>query len=121
LSLVPGALITALLFVNQYPDYRQDRLAGKKTLVVRFGPRRALPLLFLLLVAGFIPLEAGLIARFSPLPALLLAAAGATPAAAAVSLLFRQKEPAEDNKPGRLMLLSYTLTNSTLLLILFLP
>ncbi len=121
LSLVPGALITALLFVNQYPDYRQDRLAGKKTLVVRFGPRRALPLLFMLLVAGFIPLQAGLITRFSPLPALLLAAAGAAPAAAAASLLFRQKEPAEDNMPGRLMLLSYTLANSTLLLILFLP
>lgn len=116
LSLAPGALITALLFANQYPDYRQDRLAGKKTLVVRFGPRRALPCLILLLAAGFIPLSAGLKAYpFSPLPSLIAAAAGFAPAAAAVYILIAQKEPGIDNKPGKLMLITYTLTQSILL------
>ncbi len=119
LSLVPGALITAVLFVNQYPDYRQDRLAGKKTLVVRLGPRRALPLLYLLLAVGFSPLLLGPPIRLYPLPALPAACIGLIPAALAAYILFMQKEPAEDNKPGRLMLLSYTLTHSLLLLGLF--
>jgi 1,4-dihydroxy-2-naphthoate polyprenyltransferase len=118
LSLVPGALITALLFVNQYPDYRQDRRVGKITLVVRFGPRRSLPFLYLLLVVGFLPLLTGLQARLYPLPAaaVLAALAGVIPAASAAYILFMQNEPAGDNKPGRLMLLSYTLTHSILLL-----
>jgi 1,4-dihydroxy-2-naphthoate polyprenyltransferase len=116
LSLVPGALITALLFVNQYPDIRQDRLAGKKTLVVRLGPRRALPLLYLLLAVGFLPLLIGPQVRLNLLPSLAAVLIGLAPAVLAGYLLFTQKEPAEDNKPGRLMLLSYTLTHSLLLL-----
>lgn len=119
LSLVPGALITALLFVNQYPDYRQDRLAGKKTLVVRLGPRRSLPLLYLLLAVGFIPLLIGVQIPLYPLQALPAFLGGLIPAALAAYILFIQKEPAEDNKPGRLMLLSYTLTHTLLLMGLF--
>lgn len=119
LSLVPGALITALLFVNQYPDYRQDHLAGKKTLVVRFGPRHSLPLLYILLAAGFIPLAVGLHAGLGSLPAAAAALVGIIPAAAAAYKLIIQKKPAFHNKPGQLMLLSYTLTHSLMLLGLF--
>lgn len=34
-------LISALLYVNEFPDYEADRRAGKRTLVVRLGPRKA--------------------------------------------------------------------------------
>ena len=40
-SLVPGFLIMALAIVNAIPDYHQDRLVGKRNLVVRLGRRRA--------------------------------------------------------------------------------
>ena len=36
-SLVPGLLITALAVVNNIPDFHQDRLVGKRNLVVRLG------------------------------------------------------------------------------------
>ena len=40
-SLVPGCLIMALAVVNAIPDFHQDRLVGKRNLVVRLGRRRA--------------------------------------------------------------------------------
>jgi 1,4-dihydroxy-2-naphthoate octaprenyltransferase len=43
-SLVPGCLIMALAVVNAIPDYHQDRLVGKRNLVVRLGRRRAVAL-----------------------------------------------------------------------------
>ncbi len=36
-SLVPGLLIMSLAVVNAIPDFHQDRLVGKRNLVVRFG------------------------------------------------------------------------------------
>lgn len=38
LSLVPGALIALILFVNEIPDRRSDAEAGKRTLPTRFSP-----------------------------------------------------------------------------------
>ena len=40
-SLVPGCLIMGLAVVNAIPDFHQDRLVGKRNLVVRLGRRRA--------------------------------------------------------------------------------
>ena len=40
-SLVPGCLIMALAVVNAIPDFHQDRLVGKRNLVVRLGRQRA--------------------------------------------------------------------------------
>jgi 1,4-dihydroxy-2-naphthoate octaprenyltransferase len=40
-SLVLGLIIGNVLFINEMPDERADREAGKKTLVVRLGRRRA--------------------------------------------------------------------------------
>ena len=33
--------VANLLFINQFPDVKADAAAGKRNLVVRFGPRRA--------------------------------------------------------------------------------
>ena len=45
LSLPLGLFIAAFLWVNEFPDYRADRGAGKRNLVVRLGRRRASRLL----------------------------------------------------------------------------
>lgn len=50
-SLVPGLLVTALAVVNAIPDFHQDRLVGKRNLVVRLG-RRAAVWLYLGLAAA---------------------------------------------------------------------
>lgn len=60
-SSILGLLIANFLLVNEFPDYAADKFAGKKTLVVRLGRKRASRLfnltfilaLFLLLILPF--------------------------------------------------------------------
>ncbi len=40
-SLPIAILISAILYINEFPDYRADRGAGKRTIVVRLGKKRA--------------------------------------------------------------------------------
>ena len=40
-SIPIGFLITAILYINQYPDYEADKAVGKNHLVVVFGRKRA--------------------------------------------------------------------------------
>lgn len=55
-SVMLGILIALVLLANELPDARADRVAGKRTLVVRLGRRGAISLMgFLFLVAFAIP------------------------------------------------------------------
>lgn len=48
-----GLIIANVLFINEVPDERADRLAGKKTLVVRLGRDRATLMFAIVFVAAF--------------------------------------------------------------------
>jgi 1,4-dihydroxy-2-naphthoate octaprenyltransferase len=65
-SLVPGLLIMALAVVNAIPDYHQDRLVGKRNLVVRLGRRRGVWLYLALAAAGLAAAVAGVVAGVFP-------------------------------------------------------
>jgi 1,4-dihydroxy-2-naphthoate octaprenyltransferase len=65
-SLVPGLLIMALAVVNAIPDFHQDRLVGKRNLVVRLGRRRAVWLYTALASAGLLAAVAGVAAGVFP-------------------------------------------------------
>jgi 1,4-dihydroxy-2-naphthoate octaprenyltransferase len=69
-SLVPGFLIMALAVVNAIPDFHQDRLVGKRNLVVRVGRRRAVGLYLGLAAAGLLVAGIGAAAGVFPLPCL---------------------------------------------------
>lgn len=69
-SLVPGAFIMALAVVNAIPDFHQDRLVGKRNLVVRLGRKRAVVLYLALAAAGLAIVVAGVISGMFPLAAL---------------------------------------------------
>jgi 1,4-dihydroxy-2-naphthoate octaprenyltransferase len=65
-SLVPGCLIMALAVVNAIPDYHQDRLVGKRNLVVRLGRRRAVWLYLALAAAGLLVVPVGVASGIFP-------------------------------------------------------
>jgi 1,4-dihydroxy-2-naphthoate octaprenyltransferase len=65
-SLVPGFLIAALAVVNAIPDFHQDRLVGKRNLVVRLGRKRAVALYLGLAAAGLIVAAGGVAAGVFP-------------------------------------------------------
>ncbi len=69
-SLVPGLLIMALAVVNAIPDFHQDRLVGKRNLVVRLGRRRAVWLYLILAGLGLLAAAAGAAAGEFPKPCL---------------------------------------------------
>jgi 1,4-dihydroxy-2-naphthoate octaprenyltransferase len=65
-SLVPGLIIMALAVVNAIPDFHQDRLVGKRNLVVRLGRRRAGVLYLALATAGLAVIPVGVAAGIFP-------------------------------------------------------
>jgi 1,4-dihydroxy-2-naphthoate octaprenyltransferase len=65
-SLVPGLLIMALAVVNAIPDFHQDRLVGKRNLVVRLGRQRGVFLYLGLAAAAFVVTVAGVAFRAFP-------------------------------------------------------
>lgn len=56
-SLVCGLVIDTLLIVNNYRDYYQDQISGKRTIIVRFGKKFGEQLyLYIGLIAAVLPL-----------------------------------------------------------------
>src|SRR3990170_3551692 len=81
LSLVPGILISLILFVNEIPDRRSDAKAGKRTLPTRFSPDVIRGGYLAAALAAFGVIVAGVIGGLLPWPTLI--------ALAAVPLVFR--------------------------------
>lgn len=75
-SLVPGLLIMGLAVVNNIPDFHQDRLVGKRNLVVRLGRKNGMYLYLALTAAGLAVAAIGALAGPFPRTALFAALAG---------------------------------------------
>jgi len=75
-SLVPGLLIMALAVVNAIPDFHQDRLVGKRNLVVRVGRKNGVILYLGLAGCGLLVALLGAVAGIFPRWSLLAVAAG---------------------------------------------
>ncbi len=75
-SLVPGLLIMSLAVVNEIPDFYQDRLVGKRNLVVRLGRRGGVTLYAGLALAGLIVAAVGAVAGLFPSTAVFATLAG---------------------------------------------
>ena len=58
-SMVPALLIMALAVVNAIPDFHQDRLVGKRNLVVRLGRKRAVQLYLALAATALVVVALG--------------------------------------------------------------
>ena len=76
LGLPLGFLITAVIWINQFPDYQADRAAGKNNLVVRLGLEKGKKIYPMLMYGSLVSL---VLLVFMGLPAWLLAGIGIAP------------------------------------------
>jgi 1,4-dihydroxy-2-naphthoate octaprenyltransferase len=76
LGLPLGFLITAVIWINQFPDYQADRSAGKNNLVVRLGLEKAKKIYPMLMYGSLVSLFFLVIVG---LPGWLLAGLGTAP------------------------------------------
>jgi len=65
-SALPGFLIMALAVANAIPDFHQDRLVGKRNLVVRLGRHRGAWLYVALAATALVVVAAGVMAGLFP-------------------------------------------------------
>lgn len=70
-SLICGLSLFCLALLNEIPDYYQDRLVGKRNLVVKLGKQNAIRFLSLALACLFLLLAVGAAMRQIPLLALV--------------------------------------------------
>ncbi len=66
-----GALIAAVLYVNEFPDYAADKAVGKRTWVVRLGRQHAAWVYSLLMATPYAAVALAVTAGVLPLQALL--------------------------------------------------
>ncbi len=75
LSLVPGILISLILFVNEIPDRRSDAEAGKRTLPTRFSPDVIRTGYLVAAIGAFAVIAGGVLGGILPWPTLIALAA----------------------------------------------
>jgi 1,4-dihydroxy-2-naphthoate octaprenyltransferase len=78
-SMALGLLVAAFLWINEFPDYRADKQAGKNNLVVRLGPHKAALCYVTIIATGYTWLVLAAI-KFPGGAGLLWGLAGAIPA-----------------------------------------
>lgn len=71
-SIPIGLLTTAILYINEFPDYEADKEAAKLNLVVRLGTARAVPGYFLLMAVNYTIIAAAALTGLFPLWSLLV-------------------------------------------------
>ncbi|MBI5242136.1 MAG: prenyltransferase [Elusimicrobia bacterium] len=113
-SLVPAFLIGALAVVNEIPDYHQDRLVGKRNLVVRLGRQGGVILYLAMASLGLAVPVLGALAGLFPARALLALAALPLLGLSAKAALGSYEEPRRFVPAVRYAVLAYVVATGCL-------
>jgi len=70
-TLPMGIMLFSMIIINEIPDYQEDRLAGKLTLVARYGKRSGVKLYIASWVCTYTVIVLGVLSGVMPLLALL--------------------------------------------------
>ena len=98
-SIPLGLLIAAFLWINEFPDYLADQTAGKRTLVVRLGRKKASRVFGLLVFLAFATLA--VLPKMGLLNGILLGAVSLFPAVQAARRLSLESEVTAEIIPAQ--------------------
>ncbi|MCS7126018.1 MAG: prenyltransferase [Aigarchaeota archaeon] len=113
-SLVPAALITAVIWINEFPDYRADKSIGKNNLVVRLGRENSRSFYIFLMVFSYISILLGVFMEIIPLIG-LIALATIPLTVRSISTCIRYYEYPQKLKPAMAgTIITYALTTMLL-------
>jgi 1,4-dihydroxy-2-naphthoate octaprenyltransferase len=70
-SIPVGLLITAVIYINEFPDRTADKAADKRTLVVKLGRRGAVPGYIALMLGTYLSIALGVSLGLLPWPTLI--------------------------------------------------
>jgi 1,4-dihydroxy-2-naphthoate polyprenyltransferase len=71
ISLPVGILITAILYINEFPDYECDKAVNKKNLIVRLRPEKARIGFYIIMVCVYLSIGMGWLLGILPRAALV--------------------------------------------------
>jgi 1,4-dihydroxy-2-naphthoate octaprenyltransferase len=118
-SFVPACFIMALAVVNAIPDFHQDRLVGKRNLVVRAGRGNAVYLYLALAAAGLAVVALGVAAQAFPLSSLATLVAVVPVAASARCALRNFSAPRHFLPAMRWMVIAYLVATGIFVVSIF--
>jgi len=72
ISIPQGLLITAILFINEFPDYEADKSAGKRHIVVRIGRKKARIFYAILIISIYLSVLIPVILQLIPIYLLVI-------------------------------------------------
>ena len=111
IGLIPGLCMWTMILINEIPDYKEDKAAGKKNLTYRLTPKGSKNLFIASLAAIYIYVGMLTAAGVLP-PASLLAFLGIPLAVAAARTANREyADPLKVAAANKYMVLIYSLTN----------
>jgi 1,4-dihydroxy-2-naphthoate octaprenyltransferase len=117
-SLPVSLLITAVLWINEFPDYKADRDTGKLTLVVRLGRKKAVDLYKILMFSPYIIIVGFVALGYLPL-FFLLGLLTLSKAKAAVEIAKRYYEDPKNLAPANGLTIATHLQTGILLSIAY--
>ena len=113
-SLPLAVLIAAIVYINEFQDMNADARAGKRTLVVRMGLRKASKVYGWIMLSSFVPILLGAVSGLMPRTTLI--ALGALPFGIKAIAVAREKHgsPKEMAPANALTIVCHTLTGALL-------
>ncbi|MCK4739186.1 MAG: prenyltransferase [Deltaproteobacteria bacterium] len=120
LSLPTSFLISALLLINEFPDYEADKEVGKRNLVVIFGQKNARYLLLLIITAAYLSIIIPVV--FGVLPVLSLVILLTLPLGVLIVVgIFKNYDKASQLVPSiKLIIATHALSGALLVALQFL-
>ena len=118
-SIIPGLLLVLILLINEFQDYDSDKLAGKKTLLVRIGKNKGKLVYNSVSIANYIIIIIGILLYFNYSALVVISLVGLLLFYKASRLLAEKKDKIEELIPANALTVENHLLTTGLVILGF--